>query len=148
MNSELARRKRTLFHTSATSPGGDENISRGEIHSGRRTVRDDDPVAAHRPGGTIEHGGLTGVLPANGPVPVGLGPFVAALFAEGFLVEVHVVAVEAEEEAVAVDEVGPEAVRADEVVIAGSRARERRRVGAGWGLAGFLGEAVDCVDVV
>ena len=60
-------------------------------------VGDGSAVAAHGGWGAVEDGGLAGVLPGEGPVPVGLGAGVAAFFLERFLVEPGEVAVEVEE---------------------------------------------------
>lgn len=60
--------------------------------------RDGAAVAAHRVGRPVEDGGLGGVLPREGPVPVGLGTLVAALVPQGLLVEPDELAVEGEKQ--------------------------------------------------
>lgn len=51
-------------------------------------------VAAEGGEGAVEDSAVDGVLPREGPVPVGLGAFVAAFVAEGGFVEMDEVAVE------------------------------------------------------
>ena len=62
-------------------------------------MRDGGAVAAEGEGRAVEDGGFARVFPRDGPVPVGQGAAVAALFAEGFLVEPDEVTVETEEAA-------------------------------------------------
>lgn len=91
-----------MLDAAAACCGGDDEVDAegGEVGGG--VVGDEVAVSAHGGFGAVEDGALGGVLPAEGPVPVGLGAFVPALVTKGLFVEVDVVAVEGIEEALVI----------------------------------------------
>ena len=119
------------------------NAAAGVDGHGRLAVGDEDTIRAHGGVRAVKDGGVALVLPSEGPVVVGDGAGIAALVAESHLEEVDVLAVPAEEGAVAVDPGGLDHMGSDEVVVPGAGAGD----GAITDLGGEAVEAVEGLDV-
>lgn len=83
----------TLLDAATSCGGWDDEIDAKGGEVGGSVVGDEFAVAAYGSGRAIEDSAVGGVLPGEGPVPVGLGAFVTAFRAESLFVKVDVVAV-------------------------------------------------------
>lgn len=90
--------ERSLLDAAASAGGRDNEVDTECREVCRSVVGDELTVTAHRSTGAVKYSAFGWILPAESPIPVGLGAFVAAFIAEGFLIEVDVVAMKGVEE--------------------------------------------------
>lgn len=99
VNGEGSLPERTLLDTATSRCRRQDKIDAESGDVRGSIIRNKFAITAHGGGGTVEDGAVSGILPGEGPIPVGLSSPIAAFFAEGFLVDMDVVPVERVEEA-------------------------------------------------